>query len=81
MRCVLGVHALAPRFACGDRRVGCDGVWLAVFQADTFGPKYVGPNHGRMLLWSSLACMVGPATLLVRTLPCPAFLAPHLPCG
>ena len=39
-------------------------------QADTFGSKYVGANHGRMLLWSSGASVVGPAMLLVRCTGC-----------
>ena len=34
------------------------------FQSDLFGNKYVGANHGRMLLASSAASLSGPAILL-----------------
>lgn len=37
---------------------------LPSYEADLFGTKYVGPIHGRMLLWSSAAALAGPAMLL-----------------
>jgi hypothetical protein len=37
---------------------------LPAYEASLFGTKYVGPIHGRFLLASSAAAMVGPSTLL-----------------
>lgn len=37
---------------------------LPAYEADLFGNKYVGPIHGKVLLASSLASVVGPAVLL-----------------
>lgn len=37
---------------------------LPAYEADLFGPKYVGANHGRMLLASSAAAIVGPSLIL-----------------
>ncbi|CAM9460649.1 unnamed protein product, partial [Discosporangium mesarthrocarpum] len=37
---------------------------LPAYESDMFGSKYVGPNHGRMLLASSAAALVGPSMLL-----------------
>jgi hypothetical protein len=37
---------------------------LPAYEADLFGTKNVGPIHGRMLMYSSVAAVVGPALLL-----------------
>ena len=37
---------------------------LPAYEADLFGVKYVGPNHGRMLLASSAAALAGPSLLV-----------------
>lgn len=37
---------------------------LPAYEADLFGTKYIGPIHGRMLLYSSMAAMVGPSLLI-----------------
>ncbi|CAM9220897.1 unnamed protein product, partial [Laminaria digitata] len=37
---------------------------LPAYEADLFGPKYVGPIHGRVLLASSAAALAGPSILL-----------------
>ena len=37
---------------------------LPAYEADLFGPKYVGANHGRMLLASSAAAIMGPSMIL-----------------
>jgi MFS family permease len=37
---------------------------LPAYEADLFGPKYVGAIHGRMLLASSAASLAGPSLLL-----------------
>ncbi len=40
------------------------GHFLCCAQADLFGSKYVGANHGRMLLASSAASLAGPSLLM-----------------
>jgi len=37
---------------------------LPAYEADLFGNKYVGPIHGKVLLASTLASVVGPSVLL-----------------
>ena len=37
---------------------------LPAYESDLFGPKYVGANHGKMLLFSSTAALLGPSTFL-----------------
>ncbi|KAG5186811.1 major facilitator transporter [Tribonema minus] len=37
---------------------------LPAYEADLFGAKYIGPIHGRMLLYSTMAALIGPAALL-----------------
>lgn len=37
---------------------------LPAYESDLFGPKYVGANHGRMLLASTGAALAGPSILL-----------------
>ena len=37
---------------------------LPAYEADLFGAKYVGANHGRMLLASSMAAILGPSMIL-----------------
>mmetsp|Transcript_4279 Transcript_4279/g.15782 ORF Transcript_4279/g.15782 Transcript_4279/m.15782 type:complete len:442 (-) Transcript_4279:36-1361(-) len=37
---------------------------LPAYEADLFGPKYVGPIHGKFLLASTVASVVGPTVLL-----------------
>ncbi|XP_063721905.1 oxalate:formate antiporter-like [Symsagittifera roscoffensis] len=37
---------------------------LPAYEADLFGAKYVGANHGRMLLASSAAAITGPSMIL-----------------
>ena len=45
---------------------GMGGVFaiLPAYEADLFGTKFVGPIHGRMLLFSSAAALAGPWMLL-----------------
>ncbi|RYG65939.1 MFS transporter, partial [archaeon] len=45
---------------------GMGGVYamLPAYEADIFGSKYVGPIHGRMLLYSSVASLMGPYILI-----------------
>ena len=37
---------------------------LPAYESDLFGTKYVGANHGKMLLFSSTAAILGPVTFL-----------------
>jgi hypothetical protein len=37
---------------------------LPAYEADLFGSKYIGPIHGRMLLFSSAAALAGPSIVL-----------------
>ena len=37
---------------------------LPAYEADIYGPKYVGPTHGVMMAYSALAALVGPNMLL-----------------
>ena len=37
---------------------------MPAYEADLFGPKYVGPIHGKFLLASSAAALSGPSLLL-----------------
>jgi len=37
---------------------------MPAYEADIFGSKYVGPIHGRMLLYSSFAGLAGPSLIL-----------------
>mmetsp|Transcript_15169 Transcript_15169/g.51411 ORF Transcript_15169/g.51411 Transcript_15169/m.51411 type:complete len:225 (+) Transcript_15169:1-675(+) len=37
---------------------------LPAYESELFGQKYVGANHGRMLLFSSAAALTGPVLLL-----------------
>jgi hypothetical protein len=38
---------------------------LPAYEADLFGTKYVGPTHGRMLLFSSMAALAGKAIAVI----------------
>jgi MFS family permease len=42
---------------------GCYAI-LPAYESDLFGTKYVGANHGRMLLASSAAAVVGPSLII-----------------
>ena len=53
-----GSTALALSFMGGVYAI------LPAYEADLFGPKYVGANHGRMLLASSAAAILGPSMIL-----------------
>lgn len=48
---------------------------LPAYQADLYGSKNVGAIHGRMLLFSSTAALVGK-----NTYPLPPFPFPPFPC-
>ena len=37
---------------------------LPAYEADLYGPRYVGPIHGRLLLATTAATMLGPGLLL-----------------
>ena len=37
---------------------------LPAYEADLYGPRYVGPIHGRMLLATTAATVLGPGLLL-----------------
>ena len=37
---------------------------LPAYESDLFGTKYVGANHGKMLLFSSTAALLGPSGFL-----------------
>ena len=37
---------------------------LPAYESDLFGSKYVGANHGKMLLFSSTAAIAGPSAFL-----------------
>ncbi|XP_075256815.1 putative MFS-type transporter YhjX [Convolutriloba macropyga] len=53
-----GTTSLAVSFMGGVYAI------LPAYEADLFGPKYVGANHGRMLLASSAAAITGPSMIL-----------------
>merc|ERR1712142_1185474 len=42
------------------------GTWavLPAYEADLYGPKYVGPIHGRFLLAATASTIIGPGLLL-----------------
>lgn len=50
--------------ACYDIHLNASCMTVVVPQADLFGSKYVGANHGRMLLASSAASLAGPSLLM-----------------
>jgi len=53
-----GTTSLAVSFMGGVYAI------LPAYESDLFGPKYVGANHGRMLLASSAAAITGPSLIL-----------------
>lgn len=54
----IGCSALAISFMGGAYAL------LPAYEADIFGSKFVGPIHGRMLLYSSAAALAGPSIIL-----------------
>lgn len=67
---VVATGSVAPLYAYVGATVtaisimgGCYAV-LPAYESDLFGTKYLGANHGRMLLASTCAALAGPSLLL-----------------
>ncbi len=57
----IGATATAISFMGGTFSI------LPAYESDLFGSKYVGPIHGRMLLFSTASALVGPSIILKLT--------------
>lgn len=62
----LGLYAFCGSTALALSYMGGAFAILPAYEADIFGQRYVGPIHGRMLLFASAAAMTGPG--LISTL-------------
>lgn len=59
----LGLYAFCGSTALALSYMGGAFAILPAYEADIFGQKYVGPIHGRMLLFASAAAMTGPGLI------------------
>lgn len=60
----VGLYGFIGATVCAVTIMGGTYAILPAYGADLFGTKYVGANHGRMLLASSGAALAGPSLLM-----------------